>query len=189
LHIQRDAVETDPTADADADGGDLVLAQCAAGAGAVDPDADAALAPLALHAEFGERLDQPFLEAANEAAHVATAPGEVEHHIGHALPGAVIGRLAAAAGADHRETLRVENVAVLCAGAGGVERGVLDQPDELPRLAAMDRRGATLHRRDCGVIGGQAGRNGPLDSSISRYLVHARRHPCGPGPVADPSIL
>src|SRR5690606_41625488 len=49
LHVQADAVEADPPADLDADGGDLVLA-APARALALDPDADAALAHSGLDA-------------------------------------------------------------------------------------------------------------------------------------------
>ena len=68
------------------------------------PDADAVLAPLAAHVEGGERADDPFLQRRDEAAHVRAAALEVEHHIGHALAGPVIGELAAAAGRDAPES-------------------------------------------------------------------------------------
>src|SRR5579883_25360 len=47
IDIEGDAVKADPMAHADADGGDLLLAALAL----VDPDADAARAPLARHVE------------------------------------------------------------------------------------------------------------------------------------------
>ena len=77
-------MQADPALHPDADGGDLVLA---AGAlvGAAHPHADPVLPALAGDVEGGERADQPFLEVGHEAAHVAAAPPEVEHHIGDAL--------------------------------------------------------------------------------------------------------
>ena len=62
------------------------------------PDADAVVAPLAAHLEGRERADDPFLERGDEAAHVRAAALEVEHDIGDALAGTVIGELPAAAG-------------------------------------------------------------------------------------------
>ena len=61
------------------------------------PDADAVLAPLAAHVEGGKRADDPFLQCGDEAPHVRPAPAQIEHHIGHALAGPVIGHLPAAA--------------------------------------------------------------------------------------------
>ena len=72
-----------------------------------DPDADAVLAGLADDAELGERVDQPALQRADEGAHVGATAPEVEHDIGDALPGPVIGELAAAPGAMHGKA-RVE---------------------------------------------------------------------------------
>ena len=93
----RDAVQRHPALHADADRRDLVLV---AGAlvGPPHPDADAIVAPLAVDAERRERADDPFLQRHDEAPHVGTAPLEIEHHIGDALAGPVIGELAAAAG-------------------------------------------------------------------------------------------
>src|SRR5690606_16563655 len=94
---------------------------------------------LAMDAETGERCDDPGFEMGDEAADVADAAVEVEHDIGNALAGAVIRVLAAAAGAEDGEALRVEEVARVGARPGGVERRVLHQPDELGRGAGADR--------------------------------------------------
>ena len=141
--VDRDAVEGNPAAHANAERGDLVL-----GGGAVerrrlvgpgDPDADAVLAGLADDAELGQRIDQPALERADEGAHVGAAAPEVEHDIGDALPGPVIGELAAAPGAMHGKA-RVEQIAVPRAGSRRVERRMLEQPDPLRRASLRDRR-------------------------------------------------
>ena len=113
------------------------------------------VAALAAHAEARERADDPFLEPVHVAAHIAVAAGEIEHDIGDALPGSVIGIAAAAAGPVHRQALRVEQVFVARAGPGGVERRVLEQPDELGSRAGADRRDPRLHLLD------RAARNRP----------------------------
>src|SRR6516164_10240615 len=77
-----------------ADRGDLVL-RCTA---PHHPNADPALAPLALDAEMRKAADHPFLEPMDMASYIGSAPGEIEHDIGDALPGSVIGVAAAAAG-------------------------------------------------------------------------------------------
>ena len=155
--VDGHAVEGNPAADANAERGDLVF-----GGGAVerrrlvgpgDPDADAVLAGLADDAELGERIDQPALESADEGAHVGATAPEVEHDIGDALPGPVIGELAAAPGAMHGK-VRIEQIAVPCAGSRRVERRMLEQPDPLRRASLRDCRRPRLHFRDRVGIGG-----------------------------------
>src|SRR5690242_2843252 len=141
IHIEGDAVVSDPLAHAYANGGDLALAPAAV----VDPDADLPSAPLALQIEAREGADHPLLEAGDEAAHVAGAVLQVEQHIGHALAGPVIGVLPAAARSMNRERSGLEQVRVARAGAGGVERRMLQEPDELRRGAGADRRDPPLH--------------------------------------------
>ena len=85
----------------DADGSDLVLLLSPFGPG--HPDADAILAPLALHTNAGQRTDDPFFQSRHIAPHVGRAPVEIEHQVGHPLPGPVIGELSAAAGGVHWE--------------------------------------------------------------------------------------
>ena len=80
--------------------------------------------------------------------HVGLAPVEIEHHIGHPLARPVIGELAAAAGLVHRKT-RFDEVLRLRAGSGGVERWVLEQPDQLGRCARGDRRRPLVHHCEC----------------------------------------
>ena len=125
--VDRDAVQRYPLAHADADGGDLVLAAFATLRPA-HPNADAVLAPLATYVEDCQRSDDPFLQRGDEGAHVGLAPVEVEHDVGHALAGAVVGELAAAADVVHRKA-RLDQLRRLRAGTGGVERRMLQQPD------------------------------------------------------------
>src|SRR3546814_4190535 len=99
LEVDGDAVEGDPAPDANADGGDLVLAAAASR----DPDADPAVSPFAPDVEAGKRLDHPFLQVVDEAADIRIAALQVEHDVGHALSWAMIGVLAATARPDYGE--------------------------------------------------------------------------------------
>src|SRR5690606_29629018 len=96
--VQRDAVETHPAADANADGGHLVIAERRR-----HPYADQPLAPLAGDAEAGEGADHPLFEGMDIFAEIRPPAAEIEHDIGHALSGAVIGVLAAASGGVDRK--------------------------------------------------------------------------------------
>ena len=87
--MHRDAV-----GDADADGGDLVLA-----AGRGDPDAGAALDASAVDAELGEHVDEDALEPAHVADHVDRL-GEAQDRVADELAGTVPGDLAAAVDVD-----------------------------------------------------------------------------------------
>ena len=98
-----------------------------------------------LHVEAGKRGDDPVLQTANETAHVAAAGLQVEHHIGHPLAGPVIGEAPAAPGAIDRKALRCQKLSPLGAGAGGIERRVLDEPDTLRGGAGGDGGGYLLH--------------------------------------------
>jgi hypothetical protein len=59
----------------------------------------------------------------------------------------VIGHLATTAALVNGKA-RVEHVGAIGAGAGGVERRMLDQPDQLGRFAAGDGLDACLHEGD-----------------------------------------
>ena len=161
LHIDGDAVERYPAPQPHADGGDLVLESLALVRPA-DPDADAILPPLAAHIEGRERPDDPFLEPRHIGAHVGPPQLQVEHDIGDPLAGAVIGDLAAAPGGKHRKA-RIEQVGRLAAGAGGVERGVFQQPDQFARPVVPDIGGAGFHGRDRLGVGDRCVRYPPFD--------------------------
>ena len=70
VDIEGDAVIGHPAPHADADRGDLGLAGAVA-----NPDADAALAALALYAELRQGADPPILEVIDKAVHVEPAAG------------------------------------------------------------------------------------------------------------------
>ena len=74
-------------------------------------------------------------------------------HIGDALARPVIGVLPAAAGLEHRQPVRIEQVGGVRAGPGGVERRMLEQPHQLWRGAVADRRDPPLHFRDGLLVG------------------------------------
>ena len=123
-----------------------------AGGAVGDPDADPALAPLAFDVEAVEGADQPFLQPVDVAVdvagrHGAVRPGQVEHDVGGALAGPVIGPLPAAAGGEGREAGGIGQFRRFGGGAGGVERRVLDQPDQFARRAGADRGDAGVHQR------------------------------------------
>jgi len=143
IDVDRQAVQRHPLLHTDADGGDLVLVAVAL-VGPAHPDADAVFAPLAAHVEGGQRADDPFLQRGDEAAHVRPAPPEVEHDVGHTLAGSVIGELAAAAGLVDGEA-GGKHVLRLGAGAGGIKRWVLDEPDQLGGRARGNRGDPLVH--------------------------------------------
>jgi hypothetical protein len=102
--------------------------------------------------EFAQRADDPLLQPAYEGPHVLAALVQVQHHIGHALTGSVIGELPAPAAAMDREPGCIQQVAVLRRDPGGIERGMLQQPDQLAGLARRDRCRPGLHQRHRRVI-------------------------------------
>ena len=113
----------------------------------VHPDADPAGAALAPDIEAGEGADDPFLKVMDIAAQVRPARPQIDHGIGDPLARPVIGELAAAAGAVDREAAWLQQVALARAGASGIERGMLQQPDPAAGLARLHGRHMGLHGR------------------------------------------
>ena len=97
-----------------------------------------------VNAELGQRIDHPLFERMDEAADVFAALFEVEHDVADALAGAVIGIAPAAAGIEHRQAERVDELGRVGAGARGEQRRVLEQPDAARalRLRGSRRRAA-----------------------------------------------
>jgi hypothetical protein len=137
--------------DAHADRRDLVLASVAAR----HPDADPALAPLGAHVEAGEGADGPVLEIGHEAADVLLAGAQVEHGIDHPLARPMIGVLPAAPCDMNRKAHRLQQVGRLGTGAGGVERRMLEQPDQLAGPTGADVGHPRFHGRQGFVIGNE----------------------------------
>jgi len=84
-------------------------------------------AALAFDVEASQRPDKPFLQSCDEGADIVRATVEIDHHVSHALAGTVIGELAAASGFVDRKA-GLDELVRLGAGAGSVERRVLEQP-------------------------------------------------------------
>src|SRR6516165_5230365 len=99
VDVERHAVIGHPAPHAHADRGDLVLAAVRP----YHPDADPAGAAFAADAEPRERADYPLFEPVDMASYIAVAAIEIEHDIGDALAGSVIGVAAATAGPVHRQ--------------------------------------------------------------------------------------
>src|SRR6516164_8504707 len=148
IDVERDTMIGHPAPHAHADRGDLFLLAAAL----PHPDTAPAGAPLAADAKMRECADHPLLEPVHMAAHIAIAAVEIEHDIGNALPGSVIGVAAAAAGPVHRQESRVEQVFLARAGPGGVERRVLEEPHELGCRAGADCRDPRLHPVYSGLV-------------------------------------
>src|SRR5690242_21704219 len=94
--------------------------------GAHDPNADAAVSPFAAHLEARERPDDPPLELVHIAAHILSAPAQVQHNIGDALAGPVIGIAAATPGTINRQAPWLEQLLLTRAGPGCVKRRMLE---------------------------------------------------------------
>jgi hypothetical protein len=162
IDVQAYSVERDPLAHPDADCRDLVFRACGLFRPA-HPHADTVLAPFCLDVEPVERGDQPVFQAGDEGTHVLAAPGQVEHDVGHALAGAVIGVLAATPGLEHAKPVRCNQVGRVGGRAGGIQGRVLDQPDQFRRLARGNGGGARLHEGD---------RISIVDEAVSHLPLH-----------------
>ena len=84
--------------------------------------------PVRGDAPAGQPIDDGLLEAMHQFAHLEFAPGEIEQHIDHRLPGAVVGDLAAAVDGDDRDADVAEQVFTLAGLPEGKDRRVLDDP-------------------------------------------------------------
>ena len=167
-HVDAEAVRAHPAAQAHADGGDLVVAALSRPL-PPHPDADAAAERLALHAQLRQGIDDQPFQRRNVGAHVAEAATDVEHDIADALSGTMIGVLAAATGAVDGKASPIQEIAVSGAGAGRVERGVLQQPDQLARGAGSDGIDAGGHDRASRLIGHKPARDEPFDGRVGAF--------------------
>ena len=163
LHVERDAVQADPALQAHADGGDLVLAQGSARLRPVNPHADAAFAHAGLHVESGEGADDPVFEVGHEGTHVAAAGADVEHQVGHALAGAVIGVLTAASGIENREAGGVFQVGGFGGRAGGVEGRMFQEPHQFPGALIADGPCPRVHHGERGAVGNRGVGDRPVN--------------------------
>ena len=90
-----------------------------------------------------------------------TSFAQVEHHIGDPLAGAVIGILPAAPGMVHRKAGGNDEIGIPGAGAGRIERGVLEEPDQFWGVAPRNVLRFALHPGEPVFIGYEAGRHLP----------------------------
>ena len=87
-------------------------------------------------------------------------------NLADALARAVIGVAAAAARRVDGESIGVEKLRRVGAGARGVERRMLEQPDQLALGARANRLCPRLHRGERAGIGGEARRDPPFQCFI-----------------------
>lgn len=144
LDIQRDAVKGDPAPEPHPDRRDLRLRRRATRPQRAfrsdHPDADAAGPPLALHAEFADGADHPFLKIMDIGANVPPTSADIEHGVGDALTRSMIGELAAATGPVHRKSVGNEKIRLSRAGSRRDQRRMLKEPNAFRGLAGMNRR-------------------------------------------------
>src|SRR5262249_61890011 len=125
----------------DTEGGDLVF-EAVSLFGPSHPDADSIFAPLGADTEGSQGLYDPFFQCGDETPYVWAATSQIDHDICYALSRPVIGELASATAFVDGKT-SVDNVGVVRAGAGGVERRVGAGADEGERA----RRGGSAGAR------------------------------------------
>jgi hypothetical protein len=118
---------------------------------------------MAANIELAQRADDPLLQCCDEQAEILPAAGQVQHDIGNPLAGAVIGILAAAPGLVDGKAVRGDQILIMGAGAGRIERRMLDEPDALPGGAGGDGRDMGLHLCDRIRIGDRRVCNHPFD--------------------------
>jgi len=120
VDVEADAVEAHAAADADAHGRDFRLLRRI---GFVDhPDADAARTDDAFDAKGRKGVDQPALEGGHEGADVGAETAlHVQHDVGDALSGTMVGVLAAAPALEDGEAVGRLEVGGVGARAGRIE--------------------------------------------------------------------
>src|SRR5215475_11061406 len=160
-HVDCNAVQRHPLLHADTESGDLVFETIAL-FGPAHPYTNSILAALGVHVEGGQGSYDPFFQRGNEAPYVWAATPKIDHDIGHALSWSVIGKLASAAAFVDGKT-RVDQVGMARAGAGGVERRVLQEPHEFSRPAGCDRGCPSLHGCDRVRVRNQGIADAPFD--------------------------
>ena len=108
---------------------------------AVDPDPGQPFDPRRLHSQRRQSPDQRLLEVAAVALHILSVALQVEDRVADELPGAVVGRLAAAVGLDDLDLGALGHVqlALLGATAERDHRRMLEQHDRVRDRALRDR--------------------------------------------------
>ena len=142
-HIECEAVERAAAAHAQAECGDL---------GVADVDARRAVAALGDDVPGVERVDQRLLDPVHQLAHADLEPAQVEQWIGHDLARAVVGDLAAAVDRHDRDLARQQHVFPFAGLAEREHRIVFEQPQLIGRVRPA-RVGERLHRVPDGFVG------------------------------------
>jgi uncharacterized protein YcfJ len=76
----------------------------------------------------GQQVDHRLLHAAHQLADAVAAPPEVDQHVGHHLPGAVVGDLAAAVDGHDRNVGNGKKMFALACLAEGEYRRMFQHP-------------------------------------------------------------
>ena len=106
------------------------------------------------------------------SGHATVRHRQIQHGIDHALARPVIGPLAATAGLVSRETIGILQILRLGGSAGGIERRVLDQPDQFGRIASLNGGDARLHGGNRLIIIGQTLGGQPVQCCCCRIFQH-----------------
>lgn len=163
VHVDREAVEADPAAKADAYRGDLVFYVVSL-VRPFDPHTDAIFSGFSLHTEAIESVDGPCLKEGYERPDVPKMPSHIEHDIDDPLTRSVIGVLAATACCVDGKPRRFQQVLRLGACACGIEGRVLAEPDKLAGRASTDLCCALFHESDRAWVVDWSTAYGPFDS-------------------------
>ena len=154
-NVQRDAVPSYPSGDADADRGDFAFRTRA---GILYPHADAAHTPAARYAEYGQGLDEHGFQRRDVGMgvarrHVTVRAEQVEHDVGYELAWSMIGPLPATPGSKRLEPVGLGEIGRFGRGASGVERRMFQQPNLFAGLARTDLGDPVAHRLDGDWVG------------------------------------
>jgi len=130
--VEADPVKADPAAQSDADRGDLGVVTTL---WPMDPNPYAIHPALAPDTEFSQGCDDPALQTRDERTDIGLAAVQIQHHVGDPLTWTMIGELATPSGAVNREALWIQQIHFVGTGAGGVDRRMFKEPDQLGRTA------------------------------------------------------
>ena len=156
VHIDGNTMITDPFPQPDTDCCNLGFPAVAL----INPDSDPAFAPPAGDVESPECPADPVFERMNTVAHIAPPYTQIQHGVGNALSGAVIGVLSAPARLKYRKSVRFRQISGIGTGTGGVDCRMFGQPDTFAGAVQTYIGDAFFHKPDCiRVLNGSVGKN------------------------------
>jgi hypothetical protein len=120
--------------------------------GAAHVDARHAGAARALDAVAAQQVEHRAFDPLHQLAHAQLAAAHVEQQVGDRLARPVIGHLAAAVGAHHRDAARGEHVLGAARKPEREHRRMLEEPQLVGRVRRA-RRGEGLHRTPRRLVG------------------------------------